>query len=76
MNKINKFMEEEIDTFSDEGKIICPYCDQEMNADDYFEIFGDVGLEWHEEEIECDFCKHKFNINRTFKFLYDTNKIE
>ena len=50
--------------------------DIKNDADDYFEIFRDAGLEWHEEEIKCDFCKHKFNVNRTFKFLYDTNKIE
>ena len=57
-----------------EDEIVCPYCGCKMDANEHLELFEDSGLEFDDEEIECDECERTFNVSRQVSFYYDTHK--
>lgn len=64
-------MEKIINTWSDEDKIICPYCGYERKVD--FETFHGDSADC-EEEMECENCGKTFIAFREVKCYYGTHK--
>ena len=67
--------EEEIDTFSINGEIICPYCGHKFSINKY-DIFEDCNECETEIDVECDECGNTFVAQREVEFNYATFKKE
>lgn len=65
---------EEINTWSDEDKIICPYCGYEHNYN--WDDFEGADLEFDDWEYECSNCGKEFYVGRSVSFSYETYKKE
>ena len=71
MNKI----EEEIDTFSIDDEIICPYCGHKFDISEY-DVFQDSYDTESEVDVECEECGKTFLAQRETSFTYQTYKKE
>lgn len=66
---------DEIQTWSDKGELICPYCGHHYNLD-YTEGLGNNELEFDDVEFSCPKCEETYLVSQRVHFSYETFKIE
>lgn len=64
----------EIDTYSDCGELICPYCGHVYHID-HTEDFG-TDLEFDDVERECGACGETYLVSQRVWFTHETYKKE
>ena len=68
-------MAQEIDTWSDEGKLICPFCGYAYEID-HTEYFGNCDLEFDDMEWDCPHCGETYLVSQRVFFTHETYKPE
>lgn len=66
---------DEIQTWSDKGELICPYCGHHYNLD-HTEGLGNNELEFDDVEFVCPKCEETYLVSQRVHFTYETFKIE
>ena len=66
-------MTQEIDTWNNEGKLICPYCGYAYEIDGT-EDFGNCDLEFDDYEWECPNCGETYLVSQRVTFTHETYK--
>ncbi len=64
-----------IETWSDEGELICPYCGHHHKID-HTEEFGNNELEFDDVEFVCPKCEETYLVSQMVQFTYETFKKE